>query len=135
MAARDYTYAQALEKEVKILFGSVVIGSTGAVGTVKGNFKITRTSAGVYQIILTDKYNRMLGSTAGFVQGTANTPSGIFKVEISSGAATFQADQASATGYQITTYNAAEAPTDPVAGSVLSIVWYMRNTTISVGND
>lgn len=135
MAARDFTYMQALEKEVKLLFGSVVIGSTGSVATVKGNFKITRVSAGLYTIVLNDKYNRLLGSTAGFVQGTANTPTGIFKVEISSGAAILQANQATSVGYQITCYNASEAPTDPVAGSVLSIMWLMRNTTVTVGND
>lgn len=135
MAARDFTYMQALEKEVKLLFGSVVIGSTGAVGTVKGDFSITRNSIGNYTIVLQDKYNRMLGSTAGFVQGTANTPTGVFKVEISSGAATLQADQKSAAGYQITCYDAAEAPVDPVAGSVMSIMWMMRNTTVTVGND
>lgn len=134
MAARDYTYAQALEKQVKILYASIIIGAVGAVSSVKGNISVTRTGTGVYRITLSDKYNRLLSFAARMIQGTANTPSGIFKIEISSGYATLQADQAGA-GFSITCYNAAEAPTDPVSGSVISLEYHTRNTTVSIGND
>lgn len=47
----------------------MVIGATGAVGTVKGSglLGVTRLDTGVYQLQFEDNYNRFLGLTAGFV--------------------------------------------------------------------
>jgi hypothetical protein len=64
------------------LEGSVVIGATGAVGTVKGSglLGVTRLAAGVYQLQFEDAYNRYLGGTAGFVSPVtgASVPGGSF---------------------------------------------------------
>lgn len=134
MASRNFTYAQALEKQIKILFADIIIGGTGAVSSVKGDISVVRNSTGNYTITLSDKYNRLMHLSASMIQGSADTPSGVFKVEISSGAATLQADQAGA-GIEITCYDDAEAPVDPVSGSVISVLYHTRNTTVSVGND
>ena len=59
----------SLNHQPVFLEGSVVIGATGAVGTVKGSglLSVTRLSAGVYQLIFEDDYNRYLGGFTGFV--------------------------------------------------------------------
>jgi hypothetical protein len=132
MAQRNYTYVQALEKEVKILYGSMVVGSTGAVGTVKGGFTITRNSAGNYTIVYPDKYNRLLWASAGFI---STAGSGIASVEIITDPSTLQSGFRANGSYIIQCYDFAGAAADPSAASVLSFVAHVRNTDVSVGND
>lgn len=58
MASRSFNRKQALEKEVKEIFALVSVGASGAptLTTGYGIASITRTSAGLYQITLQDKY-------------------------------------------------------------------------------
>ena len=132
MAQRNYTYCQTLEKEVKILYGSMVIGSTGAVGTVKGGFTIVRNDVGNYTITYPDKYNRLLFSTGGFV---STTNSGVFAVEIVTSPSTLQSGFKSTGSYTIQFYDAGGAAVDAASGSVYTFVAHVRNTDVSVGND
>lgn len=62
MANRNFNRAQNLEKEVKSLFLDVAIGAAGAPTLTKalGTTSITRNSAGLYTIVLDDKYTRLM---------------------------------------------------------------------------
>jgi hypothetical protein len=131
MAARTFTYCQTREKEIKILYASMVVGSTGAVGTVKGDLSIVRTGVGAYTITMKDAYDRLMYSSAGFVSATG---SGVASVEISTSPATLQASFR-AKVYSIQCYDFAGAAADPASGSVMSIVQHVRNTSVSIGND
>lgn len=132
MAQRNYTYMQALEKEVKLIFGSMVIGASGAVGTVKGGFTIVRNSAGNYTITCNDKYNRLLFADAGFISASG---SGVANVEILGSPATFQATFQSTQAYTVQFFDYAGAPVDAASGSVYSFMELVRNSDVSVGND
>ncbi len=132
MSQRRFEPVQALEKEVKILYGSMVVGSTGAVGTVKGGFAITRVSAGLYTVQFLSKFNRLLYSSAGFVSAAG---SGIASVEISTSPASLQSGFKLNGVYNIQCRDFAGVAADPSAGSVLSFVVHVRNTQATVGND
>lgn len=58
MANRNFNKKQALEKEVKDLYAKVSIGGTGACTLVKtpGIASISRTSQGLYRLVLEDSY-------------------------------------------------------------------------------
>lgn len=58
MANRNWNRFQALEKECKSLYLEVAIGSSGAptISSGVGIASISRTSAGLYRIVLQDKY-------------------------------------------------------------------------------
>lgn len=132
MAQRNYTYMQALEKEVKMIFGSFVIGATGAVGTVKGGFKVVRNSAGNYTITCNDQYNRLLFASDGFISASG---SGIANVEILGNPATFQATFHASKSYVVQFFDYAGAAADAASGSVYSFMELVRNTDVTVGND
>jgi hypothetical protein len=59
----------SLNHQPVFLEGSVVIGASGSVGTVKGSglLSVTHLATGVYQLQFEDDYNRYLGGFAGFV--------------------------------------------------------------------
>lgn len=132
MAARNFTYCQTLEKEVKILYGSFVIGAAGAVGTVKGGFTVVRNSAGNYTVTNHDKYFRLLHAKGGFVSVAG---SGIANTEILANPATFQADFRGTGAYIVQFFDYAGVAADAAAGSVHSFVLHVRNSDVSVGND
>lgn len=72
MASRLFKqFLFSLNPMLTYIEGSVVIGATGAVGTIKGGgiSNIVRLSAGTYQIILEDQYNKVLG-----FQGSLQAP-------------------------------------------------------------
>lgn len=128
MASRNFNKGiYTLQQEVVVLEGNAVIGAVGAVGTVKGSgiASITRTGAGVYEIVLEDTYNRYLGGSIGFINTGAG--SGIASVEVSNDPnAAVQAK----TGIQITCYDYAGAAADPAAGSVMGFVTWLRNSSL-----
>ena len=75
MANRNFHRVQSLTREVKSLFANVAIGASG-VATINKNLSvgitsISRDSAGVYSIILDDKYNNLLSVSVMQVQATA----------------------------------------------------------------
>lgn len=64
-----------LEKGVARLFCKIITGASGAVDAAsggKGITSVTRNSAGLYTIVLQDKYQSLLKATA-VVRGTAST--------------------------------------------------------------
>jgi hypothetical protein len=76
MANRYFTQFFYTPHKMPVLLDcNVVIGSTGAVGTIKGPgiAGVTRLSAGVYQIKLQDNYNRYFMGSWGFVAPTTGS--------------------------------------------------------------
>lgn len=71
MANRNFANSRMYTGHVMpvLLDGSAVIGSSGAVGTVKGPYikSVTHLATGLYQIQMQDNYNRYLGGYSGFV--------------------------------------------------------------------
>ncbi len=61
MANRNFNKKQALEKEVKDLYAKVAIGSSGAPTLTLGVgiASISRTSQGLYHLVLADKYTSL----------------------------------------------------------------------------
>jgi hypothetical protein len=75
MANRNFSGVQSLDREVKLLFGYVVFGASGAVSSVDAlGFTVTKVAAttGRYTITLEDKYNALVGiAFAPYNAGTA----------------------------------------------------------------
>jgi hypothetical protein len=64
MANRTYQPVAALDREVKMLFGVVTFGGSGAVSSVDAlGFTVTKVGAttGRYRVTLADKYGSLLG--------------------------------------------------------------------------
>ena len=64
MANRTFHPVQSLDREVKLLFGYVLFGASGAVTSVDAlGFTVTKVAAttGRYTITLSDKYSSLLG--------------------------------------------------------------------------
>lgn len=126
MASRTFEKGiYTLQKEVVLLEGNAVIGAVGAVGTVKGSgiASVTRTGAGVYEIVLEDSYSRYLAGSIGFINTGAG--SGIASVEVSNDP---NAAVLNKTGVEITCYDFAGAAADPAAGSVMGFTVILRNS-------
>lgn len=63
MASRMFYEALfSLTPDLTYMQGQFVVGSTGAVGTTKGNFTFTRVSQGVYKATCTDPFNRLMSA-------------------------------------------------------------------------
>ncbi len=64
MANRNFNRKQALEKEVKEIYARINIGAVGAPTLVavqsQGCTSVSRTSAGLYVLTLSDKYTRLM---------------------------------------------------------------------------
>lgn len=120
MANRTFNRRQSLEKEIKDLYLRVSIGSSGAptIVTGYGIASITRTSAGLYQVTLSDKYN-YLRFFEGILQKSTGEDIYIqLKAE----------DVASAKTIDFFTLTGATA-TDPSSGSALFLKFELKNTS------
>lgn len=62
--SRFYQFLFSKIPMLSYIEGSVIIGATGAVGTVSGNgvYAITRLTTGIYKIQLVDNYNALVGA-------------------------------------------------------------------------
>ena len=119
----------SLERELVKLFGSVVIGAAGAVGTVKGMGveSVTKgATAGLYTIKYEDAYKRYMFGNVNFVSAAG---SGVAKVEVIASPATFQSGFTSSRSVTIQCYDYAGAAVNPAAGSVLSFDAWLRNSS------
>jgi len=126
MANRNFSRVQALQKEIKIIEGSVVIGATGAVGTVLGLGvdSITRNATGNYTITLEDAYNRLVGLST-FFSGT--TESAVFSVQVDD--ATPQASIKSK-DIILQCYDAAGSDVDPAQTVLMHFSLLLRNSSL-----
>lgn len=62
MASRDFVNTQALDKEVKFLFGTVLLGASGAVSSQTSlGFTVSKPAGtGIYRVTLEDFYPELL---------------------------------------------------------------------------
>ncbi len=109
---------QALDKEVKALFGKVVFGAVGAVSSQTSyGFTVTRTGTGAYTITLADKYKELLAPR--FTIGHATEVD--TQVQL--------VTDLSAAGTVITVlHKSGGAAADPASGSFLFIALMLKNT-------
>lgn len=121
-------FQYSLEKQVVSLFGTVTIGSTGAVGAVTGLgiSGVTRTGTGAYTITLTEGFNKLLGFNWIFGGGTA---SGIGSVELAQSLANQGTDIKAGT-VDIVCYSATTTAADPASGCVLQFEIIARNSSV-----
>lgn len=121
MANRNFNRKQALEKEVKSLYLKVAIGATGAptLSSGIGVASITRTSAGLYQITLQDKYASLKSFSVRHLASSAQDLNFQLKAE----------DVASAKTIDFFCLTGASA-TDPANPSTLHIQIDLKNTTV-----
>jgi hypothetical protein len=124
-------FQYTLEQDVCALFGSLVIGAAGAVGTVKGGGikSITKlATAGQYEIELEDSWNRFLFSSSGFV---AATPINIAAVQVLENPADLQTDFKADKKYVIQMLDFTGAAANATAGSVLSFCLHVRRSGVA----
>jgi hypothetical protein len=120
MANRSFNRKQALEKEIKEIYAKVTIGSSGAptLTTGYGVASITRTSAGLYQLTLADKYTSLKNMEVMFLSSTAQDIRAQIKAE----------DVDVAKTIDFFTLTDATA-TDPSSGQVMLIKLDLKNTS------
>lgn len=119
MANRLFKEVQSLDSEVKVLYGAVTFGASGAVSTVSANgFTVTKPAGtGLYDVTLSDKYGALLGVDATlFNAGTAANSA----VQISS-------DFASGNTFQLQFLTAGVAA-NALTGQKLYLTVHLRNS-------
>lgn len=118
--------------EVVILNGNFTIGSSGAVGTVKGAGidSVTKEStAGQYSIVLEEAFNRLLWADASVVGATF---SGVFAIEAINDV---QAAVRAKTKITIQCYDATGTAVNPASGSVISFIDVVRRSSTTRGGE
>lgn len=120
MANRGFSRKQALEKQVCEIYAKVTIGASGAptLTTGYGVTSITRTSAGLYQLTLADKYTSLKNMEVIFLSSTAQDIRAQIKAETV--ATTKLVDFFTLTG---------ATETDPSSGQVMLIKFDLKNTS------
>lgn len=120
MANRNYNRKQALEKEVKELYAQVSIGASGAPTLVKawGTTSITRNSAGLYTVLLDDKYTRLMDLHV--IQKVTSAENLVFQLVAES------VNSAKTVQFRCC---ASGVATDPSSGSTLFITLNLKNSS------
>jgi len=121
MASRNWKRKQALETEVKELYATITIGGTGAptLTTGYGIASITRTSAGLYVLTLTDYYSALKSFSVVHVNSTAED----LKFQV-------KTNGISSSSKSITFFTlAVGTATDPTSGDVLLVKIEVKNST------
>lgn len=123
----QYTYEVDLVHD----YSSMILGATGAVGTVKGAnvSKIVRNSAGNYTITYKDQYQKFEHADFHF-QSNVSGGSGVASVEVKMNPLTLQATYASTNTITIQCYDYAGAAVDPSATSKLKIHSIFRKSSL-----
>jgi hypothetical protein len=123
MADRNFNRKQALEKEVKEIYFKVAIGASGAptldAVNSKGVASISRVSAGLYSIVLQDKYNALMDLSVHVVTPSAEQ---IQPNMVSEDVASTKIVQIRCT--------AAGIAADPASGDTLQGVLQLKNTSV-----
>lgn len=126
--ANTYGYSNSFTKEAAVwkLFGKVAIGASGAptlnAPQSKGIASISRSSAGVYVITLSEVWNRLLGVDLTYVvaSGLAAAPNFAIKAQTIDSA-----------GKTITVeFSTGGAATDPDNGATLLLEVTLKNSSV-----
>lgn len=122
MANRLFKEMQSLDSEVKVLYGTVTFGASGAVSSVSANgFTVTKPAGtGLYTVALDDKYGALLGVDATlFNAGTVANSS----IQLSS-------DFASGNTFQLQFLTAGVAA-NALTGQRLYVTVHLRNSALA----
>ena len=123
-ANRRFQRVQSLTREVKILHAKVNIGASGAPTLVSddsvGVTSITRDSAGVYDLVLDDKYVSLAHMNISLEAASAED-------------LTFQIESDTISSNKTVRFQckAAAVETDPSNGAVLRIRLELKNTSVA----
>lgn len=122
-------FQYTLEKDSVTLFGSVVIGASGAVGTVKGGgiAGVVKSGTGLYEIEFEDSWSRLLYASSGIVSASAPN---IASVYIKENPADLQSDVKADKKYKIECLDFSGAAANPASGTVISFVVVFRKTSV-----
>lgn len=122
IADRNFNRKQALEKEVKELYADIAIGASGAPTITKalGITSITRNSAGLYTMVLNDKYNRLMSVQISQLVSSAQDI--VFQLVSETVSAS--------TKNIVFRAQAAAVATDPASGSRLLIQINVKNSSV-----
>lgn len=133
MASRDFSRVQALEKEVKIVYGTVTIGASGAVSASKGFDSVVKeATAGQYTLEPQDRYYKILHVS---VMNVDDAVPAWASASILEDPAALQSDYRADGKFKIQLVDFAGAAVNATSGAQLMITMHMRNTMVPAGND
>lgn len=124
MANHAFNRKQALEKEVKEIYAKITIGSSGAPTLVatssKGVASVSRTSAGLYVLTLSQKYNALMHFNACVVTPSAEDIKAnlVSETVVTNKTVTFRC-------------TAAGVATDPASGDSVLVALQLKNTSVT----
>lgn len=120
--------AGALEQKTVHLYGTITIGSTGAVSASsgKGIASIVRSDVGKYTITLSDAYNSLLWADAVVLDDTDSDP-----VSVGIVARLFSQAVSSAKTVVIQFYDFTDgSPADPADGALVMLKFELKNSSV-----
>jgi ATP phosphoribosyltransferase len=130
MASRNFQRVQAASKEAKLLFAHITIGASGAptlsASQSLGVASISRTSAGLYVLTLSDTYNSLLHVQAVVQNSSVDDIQLQIKSEDVDGAKTITFNTKAPTDASTTT----QVVADPADGTVLRLMIWVKNTNV-----
>ena len=117
----------SFEQELVDIYGTMVVGATGAVGAVKGGgvSSIARTGTGAYTITLADAYRKLVAFNCVF----GDVSSIIVSVRLTETLAN-QTVNIKAKTVKIVCYSATATAADPAQGTVLQFHIVARSSSI-----
>lgn len=132
MANLNFSRVQAYEKEIKIMYATIDIGSSGAVSDNKGLTAVKESTAGQYTLTLPQKWNKLCSNVANAMHPTASL---VAAIDILGTPATFQASFRSSSTIVIQCRDYAGAAVNPASGTQLRLQFHFRNSTVTTGQD
>lgn len=122
MASRNFNRKQALEKEVKEIYASITIGSSGAptLTSSVGVASISRTTNGEYVLTLQDTYVSLKMFECVLIKSSGED-------------ITFQLKAESVASAKTVTFftNTGATPTDPSSGAEIRLRLDLKNSTVA----
>ncbi len=131
MANAMFWTTQSRQRELKMVHAKIAIGASGAptlnAAASLGVASVTRTSAGLYQLTLSNKYNSLVAVEAQLLHASISEHNKVqLKAEDVDGAKTIDFWTLAATNSSTTTH----AATDPDNGATLYLTIYLKNTSV-----
>lgn len=114
------------------IYGSVVVGTSGAVASFAGggvSGVVKETAAGQYSVTLTDRLNRLLFVSGMVVQGTIST---VAHLQVLEAPASLQADVKGDNTFKIQLVDEALAAVNLASGAELKLEITVRRSSVGV---